>query len=62
VFVPAREETVVSSIDEAYENLFEKELKRIMKQENYENVSMIYRKIYEQRPKPEEISGLFALS
>ena len=45
--------------DEPFTNLFEKELKRIMKESNYENVSMIYRKIYKDSDKPNAINTLF---
>ena len=43
---PVSEESLDSSSDEQYKNLFEKKLTRIMKESNYSNVSMIYRKIY----------------
>lgn len=45
---------------EPYTNQFEKELKRIMKESNYSNVSMIYKKFYKESEKPSNLSELFA--
>ena len=40
-------------------NQFEQELKKIMKESGYGNVSMIYRKFYKQSEKPSAINTLF---
>ena len=46
--------------EEPYTNQFEKELKRIMKESNYSNVGMIYKKFYKETVKPGAICTLFA--
>ena len=45
--------------EEPFKNLLEKELKKIMKESNYSDVSMIYAKFYSQRENPEKILQLF---
>ena len=55
--VVAEEEVVVH--EEPFTNQFEKELKRIMKESNYSNVSMIYRKFYKESRTPSAINTLF---
>lgn len=54
--VAVEEEVVVR--EEPYTNQFEKELKRIMKESGYANVSQIYRKFYKESGSPQKFSEL----
>ncbi|MEQ1723761.1 MAG: hypothetical protein ABL930_11335 [Pseudobdellovibrio sp.] len=59
VAIKATEEEVVVR-EEPYTNEFEKELKRIMKESNYSNVSMIYKKFYKETERPENLNRLLS--
>ena len=45
--------------EEPPSNLFEKELKRIMKESNYSNVTMIYKKFYKETESASQVMRLF---
>ena len=57
-FVAVKEEIV--ACNEPYTNLFEKELKKVLKESNYSNVSLIYRKFYKESAEPEKIETIFS--
>lgn len=55
-----KEKSGVDFNSTTYTNLFEKELMRLMKDSNYSNVNMIYKKFYAQSNRADSISNLLA--